>query len=206
MRWAPTHLPDIAQALAEHLMLSMGAVAIALVIALPLGILGARRPRLHAAMLAVAGTIFVIPSLALFVVLIPVLGLGTAPALVGLSSYCLLILLRNVAGGLQAVAPEVLDAADGMGFGPWRRLVQVELPLALPLVVAGVRIAFVTTVGIATIAAYINAGGLGTIIFAGIDQRFPEKIIVGAGLAAALAISADLLLGGAERRVSRWRR
>lgn len=205
MRWAPTHLPDIAQALGEHLLLSVLAVGIALAIALPLGIVGARRPRLHAAMLAVAGAIFVIPSLALFAALIPVMGLGTAPALAGLSSYCLLILLRNVAGGLRAVPPEVLDAADGMGFSPWRRLVQVELPLALPLVVAGVRIAFVTTVGIATIAAYISAGGLGTIIFAGIDQRFPEKIIIGGGLAALIAIGADLLLGGAERRLGRWR-
>ena len=206
MRWAPTHLGDIAQALGEHLVLSSLSVLIALAIALPLGIAGARRPRLHAFFLTVTGTIFVIPSLALFAALIPILGLGTVPALVGLSSYCLLILLRNIVAGLRGVAPEILDAADGIGFSQRQRLVRVELPLALPLIVAGVRLAAVTVIGIATIAAYINAGGLGTIIFAGIDQRYPEKIIVGGGLTAALAITADVLLGGVERAASRWRR
>jgi osmoprotectant transport system permease protein len=127
------------------------------------------------------------------------------PALVGLSSYALLILLRNIVSGLRGVPAEVLDAADGVGFGRWQRLVRIELPLAMPLILSGIRIATVTVIGIATIAAYINAGGLGTIIFDGIDQRFPEKIIIGGGLTALLAIAADLLLGGAERLLSRWR-
>lgn len=206
MRWAPGHLDDIAAAVGQHLLLSGVSVLIALAVALVLGIWGARRPRLNAVLMTVAGAIFVIPSLALFAVLIPILGLGTLPALVGLSSYCLLILLRNITAGLRGVPPEVLDAADGMGFSRWRRLVQVELPLALPLIVSGIRIATVTVIGIATIAAYINAGGLGTIIFAGIDQRYPEKIIIGGGLTAALAITADVLLGRAELWLSPWRR
>lgn len=206
MPWTARHLPQIAAAVGQHLMLSVLSVLIALAMALLLGVPTARRPRLHAAALTLAGAVFVVPSLALFALLVPVMGLGTPPALVGLSAYCLLILLRNVVAGLRAVPPEVLDAADGMGYGRWRRLWRVELPLAVPLIVSGLRIATVTVIGIATVAAYINAGGLGAIIFDGIDQRFPEKILVGGGLAAAMAIGADLLLGGVERRLSRWRR
>ena len=158
-------------------------------------------PRVQAAVLGVTGALFVIPSLALFALLIPLLGIGTVPALVGLSSYCLLILVRNVVNGLQAVPPEVLDAADGLGYSRARRMREVELPLALPYIVAGVRLAMVTTIGIATIAAYINAGGLGAIIFAGIDQRYPEKILLGGGLVALLSIVTDTLLSRAERLV-----
>jgi osmoprotectant transport system permease protein len=101
----------------------------------------------------------------------------------------------------SAVPAEVLDAADGMGFGNWQRLRKIELPLALPYIVSGLRIATVTVIGIATVAAYINAGGLGTIIFAGIDQRYPEKIIVGGLLTSLLAIGADVLLSRIERRL-----
>lgn len=204
MRWLPSHIPEVLQATGQHLLLSTVSVAVALVVALALGIPCARRPRLYAAVLAVSGTLFVIPSLALFALLIPLLGLGTLPALVGLSSYCLLILVRNVVNGLRAVPAEVLDAADGLGYGRARRLMKVELPLALPYIVAGVRLAMVTAIGIATIAAYINAGGLGTIIFAGIDQRFPEKILVGGGLTALLTIATDTALSRAERAARAW--
>jgi osmoprotectant transport system permease protein len=201
MRWAPNHVPDILEALGQHLFLTVTSVAIAFAIALLLGIWGARRPAVYAAILFVTGAIFVIPSLALFALLIPLLGLGTKPAIVGLVSYCLLTLVRNVATGLKAVPPEVLDAAEGMGFGAWERLRKIELPLALPYIVSGIRIATITVIGIATVAAYINAGGLGTIIFAGIDQRFPEKIIIGGGLTSLLAISADVSLSWVERRL-----
>ena len=205
MRWAPTHIPDILAALGQHLLLSVLSVLIALVAAFALAIPSARRPRIYAAALTLAGAIFVIPSLALFALLIPLFGLGTVPALIGLSAYCLLILLRNVVSGLRGVPAEVLDAAVGIGFGRWQRLWRIELPLALPLIVSGIRVAMVTVIGIATVAAYINAGGLGAIIFAGIDQRYPEKIIIGGGLTAILAIGTDLILGQAERLLSRWR-
>lgn len=201
MRWAPNHIPDILEALGQHLFLTVTSVALAFAIALLLGIWGARRPAVYAAILFVTGAIFVVPSLALFALLIPLMGLGTKPAIVGLVSYCLLTLVRNVATGLRAVPPEVLDAAEGMGFGPWQRLRKIELPLALPYIVSGIRIATITVIGIATVAAYINAGGLGTIIFAGIDQRFPEKIIIGGGLTSLLAISADAALSWVERRL-----
>lgn len=205
MIWAPKNLGLILDAAGQHLMLSFLSVLIGGIVALILGIISARRPRLYAFFLTVAGIIFVIPSLALFAFLIPVMGLGMKPAITGLSSYCVLILLRNVVTGLRNVPDELLDAADGMGFSRWQRLIRVELPLALPLIVSGVRIALVTVIGIATIAAFIDAGGLGSIILAGIDQNFPEKIIVGGGLTAVIAIFFDTVMTWLERRLQRWR-
>jgi osmoprotectant transport system permease protein len=199
MRWAPTHIPDILQALWEHAVLVFVSVAVALLISLALGIWTARRPRIYGAVLFLTGTLFVIPSLAMFALLIPLLGLGFKPAVTGLTAYSLLILTRNIATGLRAVPPEVADAAAGVGYGAARRLLEIELPLALPFIVAGLRIATVTVIGIATVAAYINAGGLGGIIFAGIDQRYPEKILIGGGLTALLAIGTDFVLSRVER-------
>lgn len=205
MIWAPKNIGVILDAAGQHLLLSFLSVLIGGIVALVLGIISARRPRLYTFFLTVAGIIFVIPSLALFAFLIPVMGLGMKPAITGLSSYCVLILLRNVVTGLRDVPEELLDAADGMGFSRWQRLIRVELPLALPMIVSGVRIALVTVIGIATIAAFIDAGGLGSIILAGIDQNFPEKIIVGGGLTALIAIFFDTIMTWLERRLQRWR-
>jgi osmoprotectant transport system permease protein len=205
LTWAHKNLGLIAEAAGQHLTLSFLSVLIGCVVALFLGVVSARRPRLYVTFLTIAGIIFVIPSLALFAFLIPIMGLGMKPALTGLSSYCVLILLRNVVTGLRNVPAEVLDAADGMGFSRWQRLVRIELPLALPLIVSGIRIALVTVIGIATIAAFIDAGGLGAIILQGIDQNWPEKIIVGGVLTALIAVFFDLLLTSIERRLQRWR-
>lgn len=199
MKWAPNHLADIGLALWQHVVLVFVSVGIALVLSLAAGIWSARRPRAYATILVVTEILFVIPSLAMFALLIPLLGLGFTPAVVGLTSYCLLILTRNVVLGLRAVPSDIADAAAGLGYGPTRRLLEIDLPIALPFIVAGLRVATVTVIGVATVAAYINAGGLGGIIFAGIDQRYPEKILIGGGLTAAMAIAADLLLSRAER-------
>lgn len=180
-------------------------VAVALVIALAVGIGTRRRPRAYAAVMAVTALLYTVPSLALFALLIPLLGLGRTPAIVGLVSYSLLILVRNVATGLREVPADVLEAARGMGFGRTQLLVRVELPLAMPVIVAGIRIATVTVIGIATIAAYVNAGGLGTLIFAGIQQAFPAKILTGAVLSSLMAVGADLGLTRLERRLARRR-
>jgi osmoprotectant transport system permease protein len=204
--WTPKHIPEILTALWQHLTLCLSSVGIGCIIALVLGIVCARRPKLYAFVLTVTGLIFVIPSLALFTLLIPFLGLGMKPAIVGLSSYTLLILLRNVVTGLRGVPSEVLDAADGMGYSAWQRLVRIELPLALPLIVAGIRIAVVTVIGIATVAAFIDAGGLGTIILMGIDQSYTEKILVGGLLTALLATFFDLVLSNTEKALRRWQR
>jgi osmoprotectant transport system permease protein len=204
LNWAPKHIPEIALAVWQHLLLSITSVLIGMVIALVLGIACARRPRLYAFALTVTNIIFVIPSLALFALLIPFVGLGMEPALIGLSSYCLLILLRNVVTGIRGVPADVLEAADGMGYGRWQRLFRVELPLAMPLIISGTRIALVTVIGIATVAAFIDGGGLGTIILIGIDQEYPEKIFVGGILTALLAIIFDFLLTRAEKRLVGW--
>jgi len=204
LNWAPKHIPEIALAVWQHLLLSISSVLIGLVIALALGIVCARRPRLYAFALTVTNIIFVIPSLALFALLIPFVGLGMEPALIGLSSYCLLILLRNVVTGIRGVPADVLDAADGMGYGRWQRLFRIELPLAMPLIISGTRIALVTVIGIATVAAFIDGGGLGTIILIGIDQEYPEKILVGGILTALLAIIFDFLLTRAEKLLVGW--
>ncbi|HEX8166500.1 MAG TPA: ABC transporter permease [Beijerinckiaceae bacterium] len=201
MSWTLENYDRLFTALTEHIGMVAAALALSLAIALPLGIWSARRPRLYAAAIAATGILYTVPALALFALLIPFMGLGTGPAVTALVLYSLLILVRNVAAGLRAVPPEVIDAADGMGFGPWRRLLAVELPLALPVIVAGVRIAVVMQISVATVAAYISAGGLGDIIFQGITQDFTEKIVAGAVLTSALAVAADESLRRVERRL-----
>lgn len=201
MRWATRHYDEILLALWQHLVLVGSAMLIAFIISLFLGIFTARRPKLYAIVLSLTGMIFSIPGLALFALLIPLLGIGTLPAIVGLTAYALMILTRNIASGFHAIPEDVRDASLGMGYGKWRNLVEVELPLALPFIITGLRIATTTLIGIATVAAYINAGGLGAIIFAGLDQRYPEKILIGGGLTSLLAISADLLFVGLQRRL-----
>jgi osmoprotectant transport system permease protein len=201
MSWTFRNLDNIGIALWEHIVLVGISIAIAFAISLALGIWASRRPRVYAVVVGIAALLYTVPSLALFAMLIPLLGLGAKPAITGLVAYSILILVRNIATGLREVPADVVDAATGMGFGRAQRLWRIELPLALPVIVAGLRIALVTQIGIATIAAYINAGGLGALIFAGINQRFPEKILVGAAVASLLAIAADRGLAYVERRL-----
>lgn len=201
MKWAPTHLDDIALALWQHIVMVGIAITISFAISLALGIWTSRRPRIYGAVMSIAALLYTIPSLALFALLIPLVGLGPVPAIIGLVSYSILILVRNIATGFREVPAEIIEAATGMGYSNWQRLWRVEFPLALPVIVAGLRITLVTQIGVATIAAFINAGGLGAIIFAGINQSYPEKILVGALLASALSIAADLSLARLEQRL-----
>ncbi|HYX01156.1 MAG TPA: ABC transporter permease [Reyranella sp.] len=201
MSWVLENYDVLGVALVEHLVLVATALAISLAIALPLGIWTARRPALYVATMLATGVLYTIPALALFALLIPLMGLGKTPAITALVLYSLLILVRNVAIGIREIPGELIEAADGMGYGPWRRLLRIELPLALPVIVAGVRITAVTQISVATVAAYINAGGLGDIIFQGITQDFTTKIVVGALLTSLLAIAADESLKGVERRL-----
>jgi osmoprotectant transport system permease protein len=199
--WVLGNLDDIGLAAWEHLVLVGASVAIALAISLVVGVWVSRRPRAYAWVMAATALLYTIPSLALFALLIPLVGLGRTPAIIGLVAYSLLILIRNIATGIREVPADVVDAARGMGLGPWRLLVRIELPLAMPVIVAGVRIATVTVIGIATVAAYINAGGLGRLIFSGIQQTFLAKIVVGGAVASVMAVAADVLLTGVERRL-----
>ncbi len=199
---------DIVPALQGHVFLSSVSVAIALVIALPVGVMVSRHRTAYPPVAFVTGLLYSIPSLALFGILISIPGItiGPTPVIIALVAYSLLVLIRNTVAGLDSVPPETVDAARGMGLTSGQILFRVELPLALPVIVAGIRIATVTIIGIATIGAYIAGGGLGKMIFDGINRSFPTMIITGAVLATLLAIFADLMLLLLERRLRPWAR
>lgn len=194
MTYLLDHRDRVLTLFVQHVELAGAALGIALLIALPLGILISRYRRLYTPVLGVLGTIYTIPSLALLAVLVPYLGIGRAPALVALIAYAQLILVRNIVTGLRGVDAGVIEAARGMGMSGAQRLWRVELPLALPVIIAGIRIATVAIIGIATVAAYVDAGGLGTLLFEGVSQNYSAPIVAGAIAIGALAIAADLLL------------
>jgi osmoprotectant transport system permease protein len=189
----------------EHLWLVAAAMSIAVLIGLPLGIALVRRRSLRRWVLGAANIIQTIPSLALFGFLIPVPvlgGIGATTAIVALALYALLPILRNTYTGIAGVDPAVLESARAMGMTPRQSLWQVELPLSMGVILAGVRTATVITIGVATIAAAIGAGGLGVFIFRGVAMASNAVILAGAIPAALLAVAADLLLGLLERRLS----
>jgi osmoprotectant transport system permease protein len=190
----------------EHVQLTLLAVAIGFAISLPVAIYAQRHRRVYAPVTVFAGLLYTIPSLALFVILIPITGLNFLTAEIGLVSYTLLILIRNIVAGLDGVSSDVKEAAQGMGYSSAGLLRSVELPLALPAVVAGVRIATVTTVGLVTVTALIGLGGMGHFILDGLQTFFPTATLVGAVLSVALAVVADVLLLIAERLLAPWSR
>ena len=202
MSWTFENPDTILAALGQHLVLVGLSLVVSLAIALPLGIWASRSTLAESAILLLTGALYTIPALALFALLVPVLGLGEAPALVAIVLYSLLILTRNVAVGLRGVPADVIEAANAMGYGRWRRLLAVDLPLAAPVILAGIRLAVLTQISVATIGAFIGAGGLGDLIFQGIVQDIGEKIVVGAAVASLLAIAADEAL----RRCEDWAR
>lgn len=204
--WIGRNLDDIAEALGEHLLLTFIAVGVGFVLSFLGSLLIYRRRGLYGPVTAVAGVLYTIPSLALFAFLVPITGLSIVTAEIGLISYTLLILIRNILAGLDGVPPEIREAAEGMGYTRWSRLWRVELPLALPVIVAGLRVATVTTIGLVTVAALIGQGGLGGMMLRGFNRGFPTAIYVGAALSISIAILADLLLLGAQRAVSPWAR
>ena len=207
--WVSNNITDeILPALIGHIYLSFVSVAIALLISLPIGILVSRYRKVYPPVTFITGLLFSIPSLALFALLVsvPGLGLGSTTVIIALVSYSLLVLIRNVVAGIDSVPEETKDAARGMGLTNRQILFRVELPLALPVIVAGIRIATVTIIGIATIGAYISGGGLGELIFTGISRNFPTRVIVGAVLATLLAVLADLTLLAVERYLRPWAR
>jgi osmoprotectant transport system permease protein len=199
--WAINNHDRLLQALGQHVMLVGIALALSLVIAVPLGIWAARAPRALFVILAVTGILYTIPALALFALMIPIVGLGPVPAVAAIVLYSLMVLVRNVATGVREVPREVIEAANGMGFGPWRRLVRIELPLALPVIVAGIRITAVMQIAVATVAAFIAAGGLGDLIFQGITEASDEKLLAGAVTASLLAVVTDETLRRLEGRL-----
>lgn len=201
MTYLATHGARVGALLGQHLVLVFVSLAIALALALPLGIVAARSARAGSAILAVTGVLYTIPSLALLAILVSAFGLGETTAIVALVVYAQMVLIRGVVAGLRGVDPALVDAARGLGFTARQTLVRVEFPAALPVVLGGVRVATVSLVALATVAAWIDAGGLGTLLFEGINTNNPDKIFAGALAAAGLAIAADVVLRGAERAV-----
>ncbi|MFN8590231.1 MAG: ABC transporter permease [Thermomicrobiales bacterium] len=192
----------------EHLQLSATAVLLALLLAIPLGVIAARNPKLSTPLLGFLGAIYTIPSLAFLALLIPTLGIGRRPAVIVLAAYAQIFLVRNIATGLRGVDAATLEAATGIGMTRWQQFAKVRWPLALPVIIAGVRTASVTTISLATIAAWIGAGGLGTLLFEGITRDDPDRILAGAIAITALALITDLVLRFAESMtaISRARR
>jgi osmoprotectant transport system permease protein len=190
----------------EHVQLTVLAVVIGFVISFPLGVLAHRRPRLYPPVTFLTGLLYTIPSLALFVILLPFTGLTFTTAEIGLVSYTLLILIRNVVAGLRGVPDDAKEAARGMGYTNRQLLWRVEVPLALPAIMAGVRIATVTTIGLVTVTALIGLGGEGHFILKGLRDFFATATVLGATLSVALAVVADLLLLGVQWLLTPWSR
>jgi osmoprotectant transport system permease protein len=194
-------------ALRQHIVLTLIAVAIGFVISTALALVAYRRNWLERPVLIVTSILYTIPSLALFELLQPSFGLSRTTAEIALVSYTLLIMFRNTLTGLREVPPEVRDAATGMGMGPTQSLLRVELPLAAPAIIAGLRIATVTVISLATVAALIDNEGLGVPILTAISNEvFKTELIVAGAMAVALAIGADALLVLAQRVVTPWTR
>jgi osmoprotectant transport system permease protein len=193
--------------LGEHVRLTIGAVLIGSLIALPLALLARRSRLLGGAVLGFSTIVYTIPSLAMFAFVFPFTGLTTTTVLIGLTAYSLVILVRNFLVGLQGVPDDVQEAARGMGYGNLRRFVQIELPLALPAFMAGLRIATVSTVALVTVGVLVGHGGLGQLIYGGFNANFYRaEIVTGAVACVLLALVADLLLAGLERVLTPWAR
>ena len=203
MKWFLNNWDQVLQALAEHILVSGSALLIAFAISLPIGIWAARSSRVMAVSLGITGVLYTIPTLALLALLIPIVGLGKTNGILAMVMFSLMILIRNIATGIRGVPPEVVDAARGMGMSGAQVLRRVELPLALPVILAGLRVAAVTVISITVVAAYVNAGGLGTIIFAGMSNDHTPKIWVGALTACLLSVLVDVLLSMVETRARR---
>lgn len=202
--WVRLNGDEILAALRQHVELTAIAVLIGLAISFPLGLAARRWKRSQGPILGFTGALFTIPSLALFALLVPFTGLSRLTAEIGLVLYTLLILVRNIVAGLEGVPGEVREAAQGMGYRPLGLLLRVELPLAVPVIAAGVRIATVTTIGLVTVTGLIGQGGLGAFIVEGINRDFRTPIVVGSVLSVALAVVADVGLAGLARLLSPW--
>ena len=204
--WLGSHVPLVLATLWQHVELTAVAVVAGLAIALPLGVIAHRSGSLRLAVLLVFGVFYTIPSLALFAALVPYTGLSGTTAEIPLIGYNVLILVRNVLVGLDEVPKDVLDAADGMGYRPRARLLRVELPLAMPSIFAGLRVAIVSTIGLVTITAIIGLGGLGALIYEGLIESFHTPLVVGLVLSIVFAVVADLGAAAAQRLAVPWAR
>lgn len=208
--WVASNLDDIWDRTLEHLVLTAIAVCVGMVVSLLLSLVALRYRRTYAPISWIAGVLYTIPSLALFAFFVPITGLSILTAEIGLVSYTLLILVRNIVAGIDGVPPATVESALGMGYTRRGLFFAVELPLALPVIVAGLRIAAVTTIGLVTVTALIGQGGLGFFILRGLNLFYSPigttQIVVGTVLSIAIAIAVDVSLVGLERLAMPWAR
>lgn len=206
--WVVGHLDDIAVATLQHLGIAALAVGAGFAVSFGLALWSVRDRRVYGPITALSGILYTIPSLALFAVLVPFTGLSVVTVEIPLVAYTLLILVRNIVAGFDAVPADVLEAANGMGYTRGQQLRQIELPLAIPLIIAGLRLASVSTIGLVTVGSLIGDafGGLGVLIKDGIAVFFPTKIYVGAALSVALAFGADIAFIRLQRALTPWAR
>jgi osmoprotectant transport system permease protein len=206
--WIGGHLDDIAVATVQHVVIAAIAVAVGFAISFALALWCLRTRRVYAPITIVAGILYTIPSLALFAVLVPFTGLTFLTVEIPLVTYTLLILVRSIVAGFDSVPPDVHESASGMGFTPRQRLRRIQLPLAVPLIVAGLRLATVSTIGLVTVGSIIGDafGGLGIFIKEGIQTFFPTKVYVGAVLSVLVAFAADVAFVRLQRGITPWSR
>ncbi len=197
---------DIVTATVEHVWITLVAVGAGLAIALPAALLARRSPRFEAGVLSISTGLYTIPSLALFPLLVPFTGLSPLTVIIGLAGYALTILVRSMLEGLRSVPDEVVESARGLGYGPGRLLMRVELPLALPVIFAGLRVATVSTVALTTVGTLVSYGGLGNLIKDGVDNNFRAELFTAAVLCVVLAVVLDIALVLAQRLVTPWAR
>jgi osmoprotectant transport system permease protein len=201
MKWLMNNWDQVLKALGEHIFVSGSALLLAFAVSLPLGIWAARSQRVMTIALGISGVLYTIPTMALLALLIPIVGLGKTNAILAMVMFSLMILIRNVATGIREVPADVVDAARGMGMNAAQVLRRIELPLAAPVIVAGLRVAAVTVISITVVAAFVNAGGLGDIIFSGMSSDHSAKIWVGALTACLLSVLVDVSLHAVENRL-----
>jgi osmoprotectant transport system permease protein len=206
--WCTSYLRDrqdvLIDATKEHAQITILSVLLGLLMALPLSILARRVARLETLILGAATVVYTIPSLALFPLLVPFTGISKKTVVIGLALYSLTILVRNTLAGLRAVPDDVRESAAGMGYGSTRMLFKVELPLAMPVIMAGLRVATVSTVALTTIGSIVAYGGLGNLLAEGVRQNFKAQILAASVLCVLLALTLDLLLLGTQRVLTPW--
>ncbi len=197
---------ELTSATAEHLSITLGAVALGLVMAIPLAVMARRSKRLEGWVLSLSTGLYTIPSLALFPLLVPFTGITATTVVLGLALYSLTILVRNTLSGLRSVPDEVRESAVGNGYGPTRLLLQIELPLALPVVIAGLRVATVSTVALTTVGTLVSYGGLGNLLASGVKDDFKAQIFAASLLCVLLALVLDAVLVVVQRVLTPWSR
>jgi osmoprotectant transport system permease protein len=197
---------ELVDATVEHIWLTVAAVAFGVLVAFPLSLVARRYPRLESTILGVSTGLYTIPSLALFPLLVPFTGLTPTTVVVGLGLYALTVLVRSMLDGFRSVPEEVRESATGLGYGAGRLLLRIELPLALPVIMAGLRVATVSTVALATIGTLVWDGGLGNLIKDGVDTNFRAELLAAAVICVVLAVLLDALLVIAQRLLTPWAR